>query len=139
MKIRNTPLSCNLRSKSLSFEQLRFGTALLQHSGCASTFIYLGACYTWKENCCALYTHSDRKESGSPSGDNRLILQAEGHRVWVLLTALFVLRCKQNMSLEPWFSVWSPHGAHLWHHPVLTQPRGLSEFGFLVPGMVTMN
>lgn len=39
MKIRKALLLCNLRSKCLSFEQLGFGTALLKHAGCASTFV----------------------------------------------------------------------------------------------------
>lgn len=60
--------------------------------------MYLGHLYT-----VPLCTRFDRNESGSSLGVNRLIPYAEDQRVHALRTALFRLRVKQNMSLEPGF------------------------------------
>lgn len=114
--------------------------ALLKHTGCVCTYMYVFI-RIWviaalgKKIAVPLCAHSDRKESGSTLGVNRLIPYAEDRRVCALLTALFRLRLEQNASFGPCFHRHesSPLTSHVTHTPALEQPRSVRVWLFSAP------
>ena len=98
------------------------------HWVCAYICIYT---YFWsllrlQRKLLCLSVLSDRKESGTTLGVNRLIPYAEDHRICAWL------RLKQNTSLEPCFhhQESSPLASHVTCTPSLQQPRSAQVWLF---------